>query len=72
MLKIKLKKTSIINPDDDIIGFNYESRFNNVHNSSKIWHKKSRKNIIIKTLNRESVNFNGFHSINGFCAVFTC
>ena len=65
MLKINLKKTSIINPNEDIIGFNDESRFNNVHNSGKIWHKKGRKNIIIKTLNRESVNVIGFHSING-------
>jgi transposase len=65
MLKINLKKTSIINPNEDIIGFNDESRFNNVHNSGKIWHKKGRKNIIIKTLNRESVNIIGFHSING-------
>ncbi len=65
MLKINLKKTSIINPDEDIIGFNDESRFNNTHNSGKIWHKKDRKNIIIKTLNRESVNVIGFHSVNG-------
>lgn len=65
MLKISLKKTSIINPDEDIIGFNDESRFNNTHNSGKIWHKKDQKNIIIKTLNRESVNVIGFHSING-------
>lgn len=65
MLKINLKKTSIINSNEDIIGFNDESRFNNVHNSGKIWHKKGRKNIIIKTLNRESVNVIGFHSING-------
>jgi transposase len=64
MLKINLKKTSIIDPDEDIIGFNDESRFNNVHNSGKIWHKKGRKNIIIKTLNRESVNVIGFHSVN--------
>jgi transposase len=70
MLKINLKKTSIINPNDDIIGFNDESRFNNVHNSGKIWHKKARKNIIIKTLNRESVNVIGFHSING-CSVLS-
>jgi len=66
MLKINLKKTSIINPDEDMIGFNDESRFNNIHNSGKIWHKKDRKNIIIKTLNRESVNVIGFHSINGY------
>jgi len=66
MLKINLKKTSIIDPDKDIIGFNDESRFNNLHNSGKIWHKKGRKNIIIKTLNRESVNVIGFHSINGY------
>jgi len=65
MLKINLKKTSIIDSDEDIIGFNDESRFNNVHNSGKIWHKKGRKNIIIKTLNRESVNVIGFHSVNG-------
>lgn len=65
MLKINLKKTSIIDSDEDIIGFNDESRFNNIHNSGKIWHKKGRKNIIIKTLNRESVNVIGFHSING-------
>lgn len=66
MLKINLKKTSIIKHDEDIIGFNDESRFNNIHNSGKIWHKKGRKNIIIKTLNRESVNAIGFHSINGY------
>jgi hypothetical protein len=65
MLKINLKKTSIINPDEDIIGFNDESRFNNLHNSGKTWHKKDRKNIIIKTLNRESTNVIGFHSVNG-------
>ncbi|MEN6593157.1 MAG: transposase [Methanobacterium sp.] len=65
MLKINLKKTSIINPNEDIIGFNDESRFNNIHNSGKTWHKKGRKNIITKTLNRESVNVIGFHSING-------
>jgi transposase len=65
MLKINLKKTSIINPNEYIIGFNDESRFNNIHNSGKIWHKKGHKNIIIKTLNRESVNIIGFHSENG-------
>ena len=65
MLKSNLKKTSTINPNEDIIGFNDESRFNNVHNSGKIWHKKARKNIMIKTLNRDSVNVIGFHSING-------
>lgn len=65
MLKINSKKTSIINLNEDIIGFNDESRFNNIHNSGKTWHKKGQKNIIIKTLNRESVNVIGFHSING-------
>lgn len=63
-------KASIIDPDEDIIGLNDESRFNNVHNSGKIWHKKGRKNIIIKTLNRESVNVMGFHSINGHSVLY--
>ena len=35
-------------------------------NSGKIWHKKrAEKTFIIKTLNRESVNVIGFHSVNG-------
>jgi len=37
-------KASIINSDEDIVGFNDEYRFNNVHNSGKIWHKKGQKN----------------------------
>jgi len=41
-VKINLKKTSII------IGFNDESKSNNIHNSGKIWHKKAKKNIINK------------------------
>jgi|GEM_PF-2576555 len=36
-------KASIIDPDEDMVGFNDEYRFNNVHNSGKIWHKKGRK-----------------------------
>jgi len=40
-------KASIIDSDEDITGFNDEYRFNNVHNSGKIWHKKAKKNIII-------------------------
>jgi transposase len=65
MLKINLKKTLIIDLNEDIIGFNDESRFNNIHNSGKTWHKKGLKNMINKTLNRESVNVIGFQSING-------
>ncbi|KZX14128.1 transposase [Methanobrevibacter curvatus] len=38
----------------------------NKHGSGKTWHKKGRKNYIIKTLNRESVNVMGFQSENGF------
>ena len=40
-------KASIIDPDEDMVGFNDEYRFNNVNNSGKIRHKKAKKNIII-------------------------
>jgi len=62
-LKKKLQK---IDYNKDIIGFADESRFDNKHGSGKTWHKKGRKNYIIKTLNRESINVMGFQSENGF------
>jgi transposase len=56
----------MINLNDDIIGFDDASRFDNHHSSGKIWHKKGVKNIIIKSLGKkESINVIGFQPLNG-------
>ena len=52
--------------NNDIIGFDDASRFDNHHSSGKIWHKKGIKNTIIKSLwRKESVNVIGFQPLNG-------
>ncbi|MDR0912508.1 MAG: hypothetical protein LBM96_07915 [Methanobrevibacter sp.] len=66
MPKNSLKKTSKISLNNDIVGFDDASRFDNHHSSGKTWHKKGVKNTIINSLGKkQSVNVIGFQPLNG-------